>query len=67
MPRNFGIIPQSTRIESAARIATCWDGKPPPPAPSGTEDDPLAAAKGICVGLAIMLPLWVALAWWLLW
>lgn len=29
------------------------------------KDDPLAAAKGILVGVAIMLPIWIALLWWL--
>lgn len=38
MPRNFGLAPplkgHTELIEDRARIATCWTGDLPPPAPS---------------------------------
>lgn len=45
-------IPQPTRIESAARIATVY---------LPVDRDDLAAAKGIALGLAIVVPLWAGL------
>lgn len=41
-------------VEDAARIATAYLPV--------ERDDP---AKGILVGVAIMLPVWIALLWWL--
>jgi len=60
--------------EEAARIAACWTGELPPPAPSSMpggiswmkseRDDPLDAARGIVAAVAIMLPAWALLFWW---
>lgn len=50
-------IPQPTRLEKAARISTAYLPV--------QEDDPLAAAKGVAVGVAIMIPVYVLLFWWL--
>lgn len=55
---------KTTLVEDSARIATCWTGDLPPPAPSSApggiswpveDDDPLSAARGIINGLILSL------------
>lgn len=60
MTRHFGI--PSTPAEQVARDAAAYLPV------AERETDPLSAAKGIFIGLLLMLPIWSAMlaAWWFL-